>query len=134
MKIPFTVEQFFDVFGTYNTAIWPAQVLAYLLGIIALATAFRETKLSGRIVSGILAFFWIWMGAFYHIVHFSVINSAAWIFGIFYIVQGLLFLLIGTIQDKLAFRFSSKPLPIIGACLILYAMVVYPLLGMRFGH
>jgi hypothetical protein len=134
MEIPFTVEQFFDVFGTYNTAIWPAQVFAYLLGIIALATAFRETKLSARIVSGILAFFWIWMGVFYHIVHFSVINSAAWIFGIFYIVQGLLFLLIGTIQDKLAFRFSLRPLPIIGACFILYAMVVYPLLGISFGH
>ena len=74
------------------------------------------------------------MGVFYHIVHFSVINSAAWIFGIFYIVQGLLFLLIGTIQDKLAFRFSLRPLPIIGACFILYAMVVYPLLGISFGH
>jgi hypothetical protein len=29
MTIPFTVEQFFDIFGTYNTAIWPAQVVAY---------------------------------------------------------------------------------------------------------
>jgi len=27
-----------------------------------------------------------------HIVHFSVINPAAWIFGIFFILQGLLFL------------------------------------------
>ena len=134
MKIPFTIEQFFDVFGTYNTAIWPAQVLAYLLCIIALAFAFRETKLSARIVSGILAFFWIWTGVFYHIVHFSVINSAAWIFGVFYIVQGLLFLLIGTNHDRLAFRFSLKPLPIIGGCFILYAMVVYPLLGISFGH
>jgi hypothetical protein len=57
MRIPFTVEQFFDVFGTYNTAIWPVQVLAYVLGIVALALAFRESKLSTGIVSGILAFF-----------------------------------------------------------------------------
>lgn len=134
LKIPFTVEQFFDVFGTYNTAIWPAEILAYLLGILALAAAFRETKLSTRIVSGILSIFWIWMGVFYHIVYFSVINSAAWIFGVFYIVQGLLFLVLGTIHDKLAFRFSLRPLPIIGACFILYAMVIYPLLGIRFGH
>ncbi|MEW6674067.1 MAG: DUF6064 family protein [Thermodesulfobacteriota bacterium] len=134
MEIPFTVEQFFDVFGTYNRAIWPAQVLAYLLGILALAIAFRETQPSARIVSGILAFFWIWMGVFYQIAHFSVINPAAWIFGVFYIVQGLLLLLIGTIHDRLAFRFSLKPLPIIGGCLILYAMVAYPLLGIIFGH
>jgi len=134
MEIPFTVEQFFDVFGTYNTAIWPAQILAYVLGIVALALAFRESKLSTRIVSGILALFWIWMGVFYHIVHFSVINPAAWIFGSFYILQGLLFFLIGTISARLTFRFILKPLSIIGGCFILYAMVVYPLLGISFGH
>lgn len=134
MDIPFTVEQFFGVFGTYNTAIWPAQVIAYLLGIVALAAALCKTKHSARIVSGVLALFWIWIGVFYHIAHFSVINSAALIFGFFYIVQGLLFLLIGVIQSKLSFLFSLKPLPIIGALFILYATVIYPLLGMSFGH
>lgn len=134
MKIPFTVEQFFEVFKAYNTAIWPVQILAYVIGIVALVLACRESKLSARIISGILALFWIWMGIFYHIVHFSVINSAAWIFGVFYIGQGLLFLFIGTLHDKLSFRFSLNPLPIIGGCFILYAMVVYPLLGIGFGH
>ena len=134
MRIPFTVEQFFDVFETYNTAIWPVQVLAYVLGIVALALAFRESKLSTLIVSGILALFWIWMGIFYHIIHFSVINPAAWIFGIVFVLQGLLFLLVGTIFQRLAFRFTLKPLPIIGACFIFYATVIYPLLGISFGH
>jgi hypothetical protein len=134
LKIPFTIEQFFDVFLTYNTAIWPVQVLAYLLGILALLLSFRESKLSARIVAGILALFWIWMGVLYHIVYFRVINPAAWIFGIFYILQGLLFFLFGTICGKLSFRFILKPLPITGACFILYAMVVYPLLGIGFGH
>jgi uncharacterized protein YjeT (DUF2065 family) len=134
MKILFTVEQFFDVFGTYNTAIWPAQVLAYILGILAIALAFRENKLSARIICGILAFFWIWMGIFYHIIHFSVINPAAWVFGIVFVLQGLLFLLMGTAFKRLAFRFILKPLPIIRACFILYAMVIYPLLGISLGH
>jgi len=74
------------------------------------------------------------MGIFYHMVHFSVINPVAWIFGIFYILQGSLFFLIGTIFGRLAFRFILKPLPIIGGCFILYAMLVYPLLGISFGH
>ena len=134
MEAPFTVEQFFEVFGTYNTAIWPFQVLAYVLGIVALALAIREGKLSAPIISGILAFFWIWMGVFYHILYFRVINPTAWIFGIFYLFQGLLFLLVGTIFRRLAFRFTLKPLPIIGGCFILYSMVVYPLLGLSFGH
>ena len=58
MKIPFTVEQFFDVFGAYNTSIWPVQGVAYLLGIVILILAFRESKISTQIVSGILALFW----------------------------------------------------------------------------
>ena len=134
MKIPFTVEQFFDIFGTYNTAIWPAQVVAYIFGIIALGLALRENKLSSRIISGILALFWIWMGVFYHIGYFSVINLAARIFGLFYVLQGVLFLLIGTILGRLSLRFNYKPLPILGVCFILYAMVIYPLLGLAFGH
>jgi hypothetical protein len=55
MTIPFTVEQFFDIFGTYNTTIWPAQVVVYIFGLIALGLDLRENKLSSRIISGILA-------------------------------------------------------------------------------
>lgn len=134
MNIPFTVEQFFAVFRNYNEAIWPVQVLAYVLGILALVLAYREGKMSNRIISGILAIFWIWMGLFYHIFHFSVINPAAWGFGIVFILQGLLFLVAGTLLNKLTFRFTVKPLPIVGAIFILYAMVIYPVLGMYFGH
>jgi hypothetical protein len=134
MEITFTVEQFFDIFGSYNDAIWPSQIVAYILGIFVLVLALRENRLSSRFISGILALFWIWMGVFYHIVQFSVINPAAWIFGILYILQGLLFFFIGTIWGRIAFRFILKPLPIIGGCFILYAMVVYPLLSISFGH
>jgi hypothetical protein len=134
MKIPFTVEQFFDIFGTYNTAIWPSQVVAYIFGIIVLGLALRENKLSSRIVSGILALFWIWMGVFYHMTYFSMINPVARIFGVFYVLQGVLFLLVGAILGRLSFRFNYKPLPLLGVCFILYAMVIYPLLGLAFGH
>jgi hypothetical protein len=134
MKIPFTIEQLFRVFETYNTAIWPSQVAAYVLGIVAIGLALRESRLSGKIISGILAFFWIWIGVFYYIIYFSVINPIAPMFGIFFVLQGVLFLLIGTIQGRLPFRLSGKTLPILGACFVLYAMVIYPLLGFGFGH
>ncbi|MGM0484554.1 MAG: DUF6064 family protein, partial [Candidatus Krumholzibacteriota bacterium] len=39
--MPFTVEQFFEVFESYNLAIWPAQIAAYILGIAAVILAFR---------------------------------------------------------------------------------------------
>ena len=36
--LPFTVDEFFSVFSAYNNAIWPAQLLAYLLAAVALWT------------------------------------------------------------------------------------------------
>jgi hypothetical protein len=134
MKIPFTIEQLFSVFETYNTAIWPSQIAAYVFGIVALGLALREGRLSDKIISGILALFWIWIGVFYYIIHFSVINPAAPMLGLFYVLQGTLFLLTGTIRGRLSFRFNGETLPILGGCFILYAMVIYPLLGLGFGH
>ena len=134
MNIPFSLEQLLDVFETYNTAIWPSQIAAYVFGIVALGLALHESKLSGKIISGILAFFWIWIGVFYYSIYLSVINPAARILGFFYVLQGVLFLLIGTIRGKLSFTLSRKPLPIAGVCFVLYAMVIYPLLGLAFGH
>lgn len=134
MNIPFTVEQFFAVFRNYNAAIWPAQIAAYIMGIAVLVLALRKVDLSDRIIGTILAVFWAWMGIFYHILHFSVINPAAWVFGIVFILQGLLFLVAGTFRGKLSFHFTSGTLPVIGSIFILYAMVIYPLLGIFFGH
>ena len=41
--LPFTHETFIDVFRVYNTAIWPAQVVAYLLGATILLLVLRPT-------------------------------------------------------------------------------------------
>ncbi len=134
MDLPFTIEQFFNVFESYNTAIWPAQVVAYFIGIGAVLLAFRENRLYGRIVSGILALFWIWMGVVYHIFYFSAINPAALIFGGLFVLEGLLFIAIGSVSDRMSFRFDLKPVPVVGAIFIMYAMIAYPLLGAAFGH
>ncbi len=40
--LPFTLEQFLNVFATYNKAIWPAQILAYVLGAVAVAALFGK--------------------------------------------------------------------------------------------
>lgn len=134
MDLPFTIVQFFDVFEAYNMAIWPAQIAAYFIGVGAVVLAFRENRLYGRIVSGILALFWIWMGVFYHMAYFSAINPAAMIFGGLFVLEGLLFIVIGSISDRISFQFDLKLVPAVGAIFILYAMIAYPLLGLALGH
>ena len=44
-SLPFTREQFINVFADYNNAIWPMQVFAYLLGVIMIVALARPAGL-----------------------------------------------------------------------------------------
>ncbi len=134
MDLPFTTEQFLAVFERYNLAIWPLQTVAYALGLVAVVLAFRPVWASDRIICAILAFFWLWMGAVYHLAYFSVINGAAIAFGALFIVQGVLWLLVGVVRPRLAFGAVLSASSMLGGLLILYAMVAYPIIGSLLGH
>jgi hypothetical protein len=134
MKLPFTVRQFFEVFGKYNLAIWPIQVFAYALGIAAVVLVFTRNAARHNIISGILALYWIWMGVVYHVMFFSPINPAARLFGILFVAQGALFVYYGIIKNTLQFGFSPNIFTVVGLIFILYALVLYPLMGKQFGH
>lgn len=134
MELPFTIQQFLAVFAAYNRAIWPAPVVAYALGLAAVVLAIRRPPVSGRTISTILAIFWLWMGAVYHILFFSEINPAAYLFGGLFLVQGLLFLIAGGLLGNLDFQIRADLSGIAGGVLVLYAMVIYPALGTFLGH
>lgn len=134
MKIPFTLEQFLSVFGEYNTSIWPMQFVLYLVAIAGVVLILINKKYTDKIVCGILVLLWFWMGLVYHIVYFSSINKAAIVFGILFIIQGFLFLFIGVVKNKLKFSFETNVYGITSIIFILYALVIYPVLGYFFGH
>jgi hypothetical protein len=133
VRIPFTQAQFFDVFAAYNAAVWPAQIFLYLAGLAVIVLAFRRSQWADHLITSILAFFWIWMGALYHIVFFRRINPAALIFGVVFIVQGVLFIA-ATMRGRLRFGAPLGWRAIIGVVFIVYAMVIYPILGIVSGH
>jgi len=134
MNIPFTTEEFFQVFEVYNSAIWPAHVVAYLLGVAAIVCAFSKSALSDRLASASLAAFWIWIGVFYHILHFATVNRVAYVFGLLFVLQGVVFLIFGLIYQRLSFQVTRTVTFGAGACLIIYALVVYQFLGIVAGH
>lgn len=133
-RLPFSKEAFLEVFRAYNEAIWPLHLLAYALGLVMVLAAVQRFRGSNQLVNGGLALLWMWVGAAYHLAHFRDINPAAAIFGALFILQGLLFLLIGVMRDGLHFRVRSTGQAVVGGLLILYAMVLYPLLGYLLGH
>ncbi len=133
MNLPFTREQFFDVFAKYNNGIWPLQVLLVLLALAAVFFALRRYKFSDLAISLFLGFIWLWTGVVYHIAFFSAINPAAYIFGTLCIIQGFLFLWIG-FRKSSSFRATFGWRQSVGSIFIIYALLVYPALGMKFGH
>jgi hypothetical protein len=103
MKTPFTVEQFFDVFKNYNEAVFPIQAVFYLLSLFVVYLTIKPKSGSEKIVSGVLALLWLWMGIVYHFAFFTAINNAAYLFGAMFVLQGILFLFTGVFQSRLSF-------------------------------
>lgn len=134
MKIPFTTEQFLNVFKNYNEAVFPSQVMLYLLSFIAIYFALKPTSKSGSIVSGLLAFFWLWMGIVYHLIFFTEINKAAYIFGALFILQATLFLIFGVFRSKLIFKYHKDIYGLTAVILILFGLIIYPATGYFLGH
>lgn len=134
MKLPFTIGQFLDVFRQYNIAVWPIQIFLIVLALVAVYFSFRSQTYSNKVIVCILTFFWIWMGAIYHLVYFSRINKVAIVFGILFILQAAIFLNFGLIKNKLSFRLKTDKFGITGIILIVFALLIYPLLGYWLGH
>ncbi|MCM2341009.1 DUF6064 family protein [Rhodoferax sp.] len=134
MQLPFTVEQFFGVFRLYNSTVWPGQILLVLLAVLTVIFIALRRPWSGLAVSAILALFWIWLGAVYHLTFFARINPAAYGFGVLSIVGGLLFVWQGVIRNRLEFAFVRSVRTGLGIALLAFALIVYPVLSTLAGH
>lgn len=132
--LPFSHAEFLDVFARYNLAIWPAQLVAYVLGAALLAGLLPgRTTRAARLVPAGLALMWAWTGVAYHWMFFAGINKAAWAFGGLFVLQAAL-LAFAAGHQRLRFEASvATPARWLGWFLMLYALVLYPLLGLATG-
>jgi hypothetical protein len=126
----------FEAFGNYNKAFWPMQVIAYVLGVLAVLWAIKRIKYSDNIILLILSYFWLWAGFVLCIIFFAPDYKAFYILGGLGIMQGFLFLFYGLRSHKLLplFTFRTDMYGIIGAIYILYALILYPFIGYLTGY
>ncbi|ULQ54311.1 DUF6064 family protein [Flavihumibacter fluvii] len=134
MKVPFTIEQFLQVFKDYNLSIWPGQIIFYLLGIIILFFTIKKTSYSNLVINIILSFLWLWMGIIYHLIFFTAINKGAYLFGFIYIIHSMLTLYYGAFKSTLTYHFTYSFYSFTGGLLICYALIFYPIIGFFVGH
>jgi hypothetical protein len=121
------------VFAQYNQAIWPAQVVAYALGLAAAAMLMRQGRIADLAIAGVLAAMWLWTGIAYHGLFFARINAAAYGFAVLFAAQGIL-LAVAALRGQLRFGRSGPMRGALGTAFIAYAAILYPLLGIASGH
>ncbi len=132
--MPFTQDQFFDVFVRYNAAMWPLPLLTYLLGVAAFCLTFISFRVSTALISTILAFMWFVNGAAYHWSFFSEINPAARGFGVIFAIQALLLFFAPLVWPSFRIAARRDTRTFAGLGFAAYSMLGYPAFGWLVGH
>ena len=129
--MPFTADQFLDVFAQYHAA-WPGMrwVLLALAVLSVIASVARFRRFPDFPIWS-MAFMWFWAGTAYHLGAFSSINKAAYLFGSLFILQSVLLKFFGR-----SIEFAATPdlRGMFGSVLIFYSLVGYPIAGWLLGH
>ncbi len=131
MRLPFTHEQFLDVFGAYNAALWPWAALLWLVSLAALILL-AAGRLGPKAAGVLLVAHWAWAGIAYHLDYFAAVNPAARLFGLLFLAQALLFLWFGVFRSDLQVSWGRRTHQILSAAFCVYALA-YPLLAIASG-
>lgn len=128
MELPFSRQEFLEIFAAYNLALWPLAVLLWLISLGAVLAIVRRRNIH-RLFTGLLALHWAWVAVAYHFFHFAQINPAAYFFAALFMVQALLFATLALGRRSPMYSLATTPRHIVGIALIGYSFV-YPFLAM----
>lgn len=132
MTLPFSREQFFEIFAQYNATVWPLQPVFVAMGVASIVAVFVQRGFE-RVVGWVLVLFWLWMAIAYHFAFFTSINPAAWVFGAAFLIGAGVFawhVRAGTLR-------FTKPVgatAVAALAVLSYSLVGYQLLGWLAGH
>ena len=125
MQLPFTTEQFFDLFAAYNGTLWPALAALWMVSLVASLLLLSSRRPPDRWISAVLAAHWIWSALVYHAAFFARINPAAWVFAALFLLQGALFFWWGVVLGRLSFAPWGNAWAPVAWALIAYSLL-YP--------
>lgn len=128
MGIKFTLEEFMAMMADYNKAIWPLQIVVYLITIAILVLLFMKVRHTGKILAAWLGILWIWVGIAFDFIYFIKLTQGAVVFGVLFILQGVIFLYSGLVSNDLSFRLHFNWKGITGLVIMLYGLLGYPAL------
>jgi hypothetical protein len=130
---PFSRMRFLDAYARYNEAIWPAQIVALLLGLLIVALLVTGSRTFVRLASWALSLMWVWTGIVCHWLYFAAINKMAILFCVAFVFQGLLFAFVGQRAAKLHQPLKFDAPTILGVTYVGYSLIAYPLISLSKG-
>jgi hypothetical protein len=128
MQLPFTREQFFDLFAAYNAALWPGVVALWIASAVMVVLRVSVRQPHDRWVSALLFVHWVWSAVAYHVAFFTRINPAAWLFAALFLGQAILFFRVGVVQRRLSFAPWGSAWAPLAWTLIAYSLA-YPFIN-----
>jgi hypothetical protein len=129
----FSLQTYYRLFELYNAAIWPAQIVALVLGLgsglhLPHRGSGRHTWRE-RAIAAILTGCWLWVAIAFHAHRYATLTWSAryyaWGFGL----EAALVLWAGVVRGRLVFE--RRPA---GLAIFLFALVVQPLIGVVLGR
>ncbi len=130
----FSPRTYHRLFELYNRAIWPAQVVAAVLGLVILARAWRGAGERERAIPAILAACWLWIAVAFLALRYATINFAAihfaWGFGI----EAALLVWMGVVRRGLAFERPAGLAGWVGVAMFVVGLAIVPLIGPILGR
>ncbi|HVH26112.1 MAG TPA: DUF6064 family protein [Vicinamibacterales bacterium] len=131
--LPFTRDQFLNVFADYNRSLWPFVIALWVAAVWAFVRASDGWREQRKWLSGLLAVQWAWSAVAYHAAFFAAINPAAVAFSALFTAEAALLVWHGVIRDDLRFGDAGTLRRYTSQALIVYALV-YPVLSWLEGN
>ncbi|CAO3452356.1 DUF6064 family protein [Azospirillum largimobile] len=132
----FSPRAYWRLIERHNEALWPAQVLALLLGIAILWFLLRPRPWSHRLIAGSLAVLWGWVAWSFLWERYATINWAAVYMAPLFALQAVL---LASVGGRLRWSFDRSVRGMVGPGsvglgLFLYALVLHPLTASLMGR
>ena len=130
----FSPQTYYRLFELYNAAIWPAQIVAFALGLAIWALLHRGGARRGRLIAAVLAGCWLWVAIAFHLNRYATINWVAAYFASGFGLQSALLIWAGVIRGRLQFQPGRDAIARGGFWIFLFALLVQPLISPLLGR
>jgi hypothetical protein len=126
---PMTAANYLGILGQLNQGWWPMQVGAYAVALATVGLALAGRVGAGRLVAALAAVLWLSSAGVFHLAGFTRLSPAGYAFAGLFVWQAMALLVAGLRGPGLSFGWRADGYGVMGALLVVHALVGHPLLS-----